>query len=160
VSCSANRTASADREPCSQLLPALHAIVVIHIAGGPQSLVVQAGSADRFIQLFGKFMDGAEMVGCSGNLHLARFEELLVAAIHQARDLAVQQPARAGQYLDRAIRSIGDLRRTAVFPYLNGVCGALCTVLCGCNIESLTAKQDENVVEVTRRGLFCHKYVR
>src|SRR5260370_856067 len=102
-------------------------------------------------------MDGAKMVSGSGNLQLARFEELLIAAIHQTGDLAVQQPARTGQYLDCAIRSGSNLRRTAVFPYLNSVWGALCTVAHGCNIESLAAEQDEDVVEVTRWGLFCHK---
>ena len=59
------------------------------------------------------------MVGSGGNLQLAGLDELLVAPIQQARDLAVQQPAGTGQYLDRAIRSGGNLRRTAVFPYLN-----------------------------------------
>src|SRR5258708_38430640 len=102
-------------------------------------------------------MDGAEMVGSSRNLQLARFEELLVAPIQQACNLAVQQPARTGQYLDRAIRSSGDLRRTAVFPYLNSVWSAFCTVLSGGNIESLAAEQGDNVIEGTWWGLLCHK---
>ena len=56
------------------------------------------------------------MVGGGGNLQLARFEELLIAPILQPRDLAVQQPARAGADLDRAVRSGSDLRSTPVFP--------------------------------------------
>ena len=80
-----------------------------------------------------------------------------VCFLNKARDFAAKQPPRTGKYLDRAIGSSGDLRRTAVFPYLNSVWSALCTVLCGCNIESLAAKQHENVVEVARWGLFCHK---
>ena len=41
------------------------------------------------------------MVGRGGNLQLAGLEELLIAAIQQPGDLAVQQPAGASQYLDR-----------------------------------------------------------
>ena len=86
-------------------------------------------------------MEGAEMVGSGGNLQLARFEELLIAPILQARDLAVQQPARTGHDLNSAIWSRGDLSRTPVFPCLNSIWGALCTVLSGCNIESLAAEE-------------------
>ncbi len=65
------------------------------------------------------------MVGRRRNLQLAGLEELLVAAVQQARDLAVQQPAGTRQNLDRAVRSSRNIRRTAVFPYLNGICDAL-----------------------------------
>ncbi len=97
------------------------------------------------------------MVSRGGNLHLAGLEELLVTAIQQASYLAIQQPAGACQYLDQAIRSGRNLCRTPVFPYLNSIWGAFCTVVSRCNIESLAAKQGENVVEGAVWGLLCHK---
>jgi hypothetical protein len=97
------------------------------------------------------------MVSCGRDLQLAGLDELLVAPIQQAGDLPVKQPTRAGEDLHRTVRRSRNLRRTAVFPYLNSIWGALCTVGRGSNIESLAAEQGKNVIESAGWGLFCHK---
>src|ERR1700761_7318574 len=75
------------------LLPTLHPIVVVHIARSPQSLVVQRSSANGIAQLFAELMDRPQVLRHRRNLHLARLNKLLVSAIQQTRDLAIQQPA-------------------------------------------------------------------
>ena len=111
-------------------------------------------------EFFAELMEGAEMVGGGGDLQVAGFEELLVAAVEEAGDLSVEEDAGAGEELDGAVRRGGDLGGTAVFPYLEGLCGALytclCTLLGGSNIESLTAKHGEDVVEAARCLFLCH----
>ncbi len=126
---------------------------MIHIAGRPQRLVVQACGPDRLIQLFAELVNRTQVVSRSGNLQLTGLDELLVAAIQQPGDLAAQQPAGTRQYFNSTVRGRGNLRRTAVFPYLNSVWGSLCTLLRRCNIESLAAENGENIIE-ERCGVF------
>ena len=130
---------------------------MVDVAGGAEGLVVEARGAGGFLQLFAEFVDGAEVVGGGRDLQLAGLEELLVAAVEQAGDLAVEQPAGAGEDLDSAVGSGGDLGGAAVFPDLDGVRGSLCTFVGRGNIESLTAEQGEDVVEAAGWCLLCHK---
>src|SRR6266481_793331 len=75
------------------LLPALDAVVLVDVAGGAEGLVVEAGGAGGFLELFAELVDGAEMVGGGGDLQAAGLEELLVATVEQAGDLSAEQPA-------------------------------------------------------------------
>src|SRR5258705_10909509 len=86
--------------PGPGLLPALDAIIVVHVAGGSQRFVVKARGADGFLQFLAEFVDRAEVASRGWNLQPAGFEELLIAPIHQARDFAVQQPAGTGPNLN------------------------------------------------------------
>ena len=61
-------------------------------------------------------MDGAEVVGGGGDFELGGLEELLVAAVDEAGDLAVEQPAGAGEDQDRSRRCQAAI--SAAQPYL------------------------------------------
>src|ERR1700729_3442236 len=85
-------TSSAER-----LIPTLHAVVVVYVARRPQSLVVQNRPPGSLNQLFAELVNRPQVVCRRRNLELARLDKLLVAAVQQSRDLAVQQPSRPRQ---------------------------------------------------------------
>src|SRR4029077_289769 len=135
----------------------LHPVVLIHIARSPKSLVIEARRPQPLLHLLAELMQRAQMVRCRRNLQLRRLEELLIAAIQQPRNLAIQQNAGPRKNLRRPILSWCNLCRTAELPHLEGVRKTLCTILSRCNIKSLTAKDGENIVEASLLGLFRHK---
>jgi hypothetical protein len=70
------------------LLPPLHPVIHIAVAGRPQRFVVQTRRPGRLIQLFAELVDRPQDVRCRRNLQLRRLQELLVALVHQPRNLA------------------------------------------------------------------------
>ena len=102
-------------------IPGLYTVVHIHVARRTQRLVVETvAPIASFSSSLNSWMR-AQMVGRGRNLQLERLEELLVAAIQQAGDLAVQQPAGTRQHSRRAIRRGSDLRRAPVLAHLKAL---------------------------------------
>ena len=111
----ANSNATAASRDCSSLLPPLHPVVHIPVAGRPQRFVVQAGRPGRLVQLLAELVDGVQVLRRRGNLHLRRLQELLVAPVHQPRDLrrpAAIPAAPAARWCRRARRQSPPRSRT------------------------------------------------
>ena len=104
------------------------AVVGVDVGGGSEALVVEGERTGGFLELFGEGVDGAEVIGGGGDLEAGGFEELLVAAVEDARDLAVEEPSGAGEDFDLAIGRSRNLGSAAVFRDFEGVWRALCTL--------------------------------
>ncbi len=65
------------------MLTALQPVVEIFIAHCAQRFVVQAGGSGSGVQLFCKFMQGAQAVGGRGKLPATGAEKFLIAMIDQ-----------------------------------------------------------------------------
>lgn len=148
---------------------AFDAIVEVAVAGGAEGLVVESDGACSFVEFLGEGVEGAEVVGSGGNLQPARLQELLVAAVEDMGDLAVEQDAGADEQencTDGGVGgfggygAFGDLGGATVFADLKAggsmAWGAGCTVRDRSNIESLIAQDGEDVVEGSRECVFGH----
>src|ERR1700733_5127913 len=94
----------------------LKPIVMVGVADRPQRLVVKTRQPKPNLELFGKHLQGFQMVGGRWYLGLRVLQKLLVTTVDQLRDLAADQVTGMGKNLHTIFGRLLNGGRHIVFP--------------------------------------------